>query len=100
LTGSSQVIVSAQKTVESCGAICHSGRYTYYCAEEPTSIVPATCAALIVEPGVEQGVQMEYYSLAACEAEYLSLSVWTWYRIYHGGAMLVGILIDNKKRRR
>ncbi len=71
------MIVSAPKTVESGGVECQVEGYTYYCAEEPTSIVPATCAALIVEPGVEQGVQMEYYSLAACEAEYLSLSVWT-----------------------
>ena len=71
------MIVSAPKTVKSGGVEHQVEGYTYYCAEEPTSIVPATCAALIVEPRVEQGVQMEYYSLAACEAEYLSLSVWT-----------------------
>jgi len=75
LTGTSQVIVSAQKTVESCGVIRHSGRYTYYCAEEPTSIAPATGATLIVEPGVGPVVHTEYNSPAACEAEYLSHSV-------------------------
>jgi len=71
------VIVSAPKTVESGGVERQDGGYTYYCAEEPTSIATATGTTLIVEPGVEQGVQMEYYSLAACEAENLSLSVWT-----------------------
>ena len=45
--------------------------YTYYCAEEPTSRVPATSIALIVEPGAVLVVQMKRASLAACEAEYL-----------------------------
>jgi hypothetical protein len=45
--------------------------YTYYCAEEPTSRVPATSIALIVEPSVVLVVQMKRASLAACEAEYL-----------------------------
>lgn len=71
------MIISAPKTVESGGVEQQDGRYTCYCAEEPTSIAPAAGATLIVEPGVEQGVQMEYNSLAACEAENLSLSVWT-----------------------
>jgi len=90
------VIVSAQKTVESCGVIRHSGRYTYYCAEEPTSIAPATGATLIVEPGVEPVVHTEYNSPAACEAEYLSHSVGACHRICHGRAMLVGKLFDHK----
>jgi hypothetical protein len=63
------VIVSALKTVETGGVEDEGGRYTYYCAEEPTSIALATSTALIVEPGAEQGVQTEY-SPAACEAEY------------------------------
>ena len=71
------MIVSAPKTVESGGVERQDGGYTYYCAEGPTSIATATGTNLIVEPGVEQGVQMEYYSLTACEAENLSLSVWT-----------------------
>jgi len=45
--------------------------YTYYCAEEPTSRVPATSIALIVEPSAVLVVQMKRASLAACEAEYL-----------------------------
>ena len=45
--------------------------YTYYCAEEPTSIAPATRATLIVEPGAVQVVHMEQDFSTACEAEYL-----------------------------
>ena|SRR5437879_466966 len=45
--------------------------YTYYCAEGPTSRVPATSIALIVEPSAVLVVQMKRASLAACEAEYL-----------------------------
>ena len=47
--------------------------YTYYCAEEPTSRVPATSIALIVEPSAVVVVQMKRASLAACEAEYLEM---------------------------
>ena len=72
MTGSFQAIVAASKTVETGGVERAGASYTYYCAEEPTSIAPATSAALIVEPGVEQGDPMEYDSPAACEAEYLS----------------------------
>jgi len=63
------VIVSAPKTVETGGVEGEGGGYTYYCAEEPTSIALAASADLIVEPGAAQGVQTEN-SPAACEAEY------------------------------
>lgn len=88
------MIVSAQKTVETGGVERQVGGYTYYCAEEPTSIAPAASPALIVEPGAEPVVHMEYNSSAACEAENLSHSVGTWHRICHGRAMLVGILLN------
>ena len=63
------MIVSALKTVETGGVEGEGGGYTYYCAEEPTSIALAASADLIVEPGAEQGVRTEN-SPAACEAEY------------------------------
>jgi hypothetical protein len=40
-------------------------------------MVPAVGATLIVEPGVERVVPMEYDSPTACEAEYLSFSAGT-----------------------
>lgn len=50
-TGTFQAIISAPKTSESGGVEREVGDYTYYCAEEPTSIVPTACMVLIVEPG-------------------------------------------------
>ena len=63
------MIVSALKTVETGGVEGEGGGYTYYCAEEPTSIALAASADLIVEPGAARDVQTEN-SPAACEAEY------------------------------
>ena len=72
-TGTSQVIVSAQNTSENGGVERHIPEYTYYCAEEPTSIAPATRPALIVEPGTVQVVHMQQELSTACEAEHLEL---------------------------
>jgi len=67
------VIVSAPNTSENGGAECHIADYTYYCAEEPTSIALATRATLIVEPGAVQVAPMEQDFSTACEAEHLEL---------------------------
>ena len=66
------MIVSAQNTSENGGVVRHILDYTYYCAEEPTSIAPATRTTLIVEPGAMQVAHMEQELSTACEAEILS----------------------------
>jgi len=71
LTGTSQVILSAQKTGENGGVIARNPGYTYYCAEEPTSKAPTISIVLIVEPGTVLVAQVKSASMAACEAEYL-----------------------------
>ena len=53
-----QIVFSVLKTVEIGGARCDMGGYTYNCAEEPAGMVPATGAALIVEPGAAPVVRM------------------------------------------
>lgn len=44
------MIVSVPKTGETSGVEQSSSAYTYYCAEEPTSVEPEAGTALIVEP--------------------------------------------------
>jgi hypothetical protein len=57
------------KTGETSGVERSSSAYTYYCAEEPTSIEPEVSTALIVEPEVVLYFSYGTNSLAACEAE-------------------------------